>query len=75
MFRRIKIKSDGGILRKIIKKHNERIFLKKGLVHCAYCKKMIFKEDKYCQYCGKPTENGIDAIYCITDKEKAEGRG
>ena len=24
---------------------------------CTYCKKKIAKSDKYCQYCGKPTEN------------------
>lgn len=26
---------------------------------CAYCKKIILKKDKYCQYCGKPTEKGF----------------
>lgn len=44
------------ILKKLLKKHNERMLLKSGLIHCAYCKKLISKGDKYCQYCGKPTE-------------------
>lgn len=44
------------MLKKLIKKHNEKTLLKKGLVHCTYCKKMIGKGDKYCQYCGKSTE-------------------
>lgn len=43
------------MLREIIKKHNEKILVKRGFVQCAFCKKLIFKNDKYCQYCGKPT--------------------
>lgn len=44
------------ITKKILKKHNERILLKHGFVHCANCKKLILKSDKYCQYCGESTE-------------------
>lgn len=40
----------------ILKKHNEKILLKRGHVRCAYCKKIIYKSDKYCQYCGKVRE-------------------
>lgn len=35
-------------------KSNEKILLGNGFIHCAHCKKFIFKTDKYCQYCGKP---------------------
>lgn len=44
------------MLKKILKKYNEKILSKEGLVHCTYCEKLICREDKYCQYCGKPTE-------------------
>ena len=37
----------------LIKKHNEKKTLKNGLIHCAWCKRLILKTDKYCQYCGK----------------------
>lgn len=61
------------ILKKAIKKHNEKILLRNGLVHCAYCKKMILKQDKYCQYCGKPMETkGVREMKgrAIRSKEK-----
>lgn len=44
------------ILKKIIKKYSGKILSKKELVHCTYCKNLICRGDKYCQYCGKPTE-------------------
>lgn len=42
-----------GLLAKLIKKHNEKILIKKGFIYCANCKKIILKTDKFCQYCGK----------------------
>ena len=43
------------LIGKISKKYNEKILLKNGFVHCAQCRKIISKSDKYCQYCGKAT--------------------
>lgn len=39
-------------IRLLIKKHNERVLLKKGFIRCAHCKQLILKQDRYCQYCG-----------------------
>lgn len=41
------------VVRNLIEKHNEKVLLKKGFIHCANCKRLIPKSDKYCQYCGK----------------------
>ena len=43
------------VIKKLIKKHNEKILSKNGFIHCASCKEMIKKSDKYCLYCGNPT--------------------
>ncbi len=43
-------------INKIIKKHNEKIMVKRGFFHCAKCNKLIHKTDKYCSYCGDATE-------------------
>ena len=40
------------LLKWLIQKHNERILLKNGCIHCANCKSLIDKTDKYCSYCG-----------------------
>lgn len=47
------------LLKKILQKHNEKVLLKKDFIRCANCKKIIYKEDKYCQYCGAPTEKAL----------------
>lgn len=43
------------VIREFIgQKHKEKILIKNGFTHCGYCKRTIFKFDRYCQYCGKP---------------------
>lgn len=39
-------------IRRLIQKHNEKILEKNGFIHCASCKKLILKTDKFCMYCG-----------------------
>lgn len=39
----------------LIQRRNVKNMQKKGFIHCAHCKNLILKSDKYCQYCGKPT--------------------
>lgn len=43
------------ILKKIIKKRNERILIKKyDFVRCKKCNNLMDSSDNYCGKCGKP---------------------
>ena len=45
------------ILKWLLEKHSERLCLRQGFVRCCYCKCLVWKEDNYCQYCGRPNKN------------------
>lgn len=49
------------ILEILLQKYNERIYLKHGFVYCTYCKKLIWKKDNYCQYCGMSIKKGASS--------------
>lgn len=45
------------LMKKMLKRYNEKIMLKRGFAPCNNCNNLILRTHNYCQYCGKP--NGI----------------
>lgn len=46
-------------IKRLVKKYNERLMLKKGFVHCTNCNQLILQTNNYCPYCGKLMETNF----------------
>ena len=46
-------------INELLEKHNERIYLKEGFIHCVYCNNIIHKDDNYCTNCGRSTRRAF----------------
>lgn len=41
------------MIKKCIKKHNEKKLLKAGFIRCVNCNNLVNESDRYCMHCGR----------------------